>query len=290
MKSRLLAPLAALLLAACHRPDKTADAAPARPRAARAQAVTLRLPPAIDNWQPTVTVVAGARPDLAVVLVHQLGSRRGEWQPLIDRLARGSDAITTLALDLRGHGDSVRGPHEEAVSWESFGTDPARWMGAAYDVLAAVAYLRTQGASRIVLVGSSIGATAVILAATGTVPPGDPPLGDPPDVQGLALLSPGLAYRGVDIREPMDRWLSQRRPLLLLAAALDGPSAEAASVLAPARAPHLRREIFAGAAGHGVALCNASPDRWALLETWIRQTLEPLPDAALAPASDAAVD
>ncbi len=78
-------------------------------------------------------------------------------------------------------------------------------------------------------------------------------------MHGLALVSPGLAYRGVDIREPMDTWLSQRRPLLLFAGERDGPSADAVSVLAPVQGAGLVREVFAGASEHGVALCNAAP-------------------------------
>lgn len=282
--------LAALLGAACHRTDGSHDAAAERAGPSRPVPVAIQLPPTVDRWRPWATVVAGARPDLGVVLVHQLGSNRREWQPLVDRLARGS-AVTTLALDLRGHGDSVRGPRDEEVRWESFGTDPARWMGAAYDVMAAVTYLRAQGATRVVVVGSSVGATAALLAGTATLPPGAAPLLDPPEVHGLALVSPGLAYRGVDIREPMDVWLSRGHPLLLLAGELDGPSAEAVSVLAPARALNVRREVFAGAAEHGVALCNAAPDRWTALERWIRQTLDPAPPAPLVqPPGDAAVD
>jgi len=280
---------ALLLCAACHRRDAGGDAAADAPRASRSAPVSIQLPPTVDRWRPWATVVAGARPDLAVVLVHQLGSNRHEWQPLVARLQQ-RDAITTLAVDLRGHGDSVRGPRDERVSWESFGTDPERWMGAAYDVLAAVTYLRNQGAVRVVVVGSSIGASAALLAATGTLPPSAPTLLDPPEVNGLALLSPGLAYRGVDIREPMEVWLSRRRPLLLFAGERDGPSADAVSVLAPVQGQGLDREVFAGASEHGVSLCNAVPDRWARLERWIRQTLEPPPSRLPTPPQIAPVD
>ncbi len=137
-----------------------------------------------------------------------------------------------------------------------------------------------------VVVGSSIGASAALLAATGTLPPSAPTLLDPPEVNGLALLSPGLAYRGVDIREPMEVWLSRRRPLLLFAGERDGPSADAVSVLAPVQGQGLDREVFTGASEHGVALCNAAPDRWARLERWIRQTLQPPPPPPQAPLID----
>ncbi len=278
-----------LLSAACHRRDDAGDAAADSARPSRPVPVSIQLPPTVDRWRPWATVAAGARPDLAVVLVHQLGSNRREWQPLVARLQQ-RDAITTLALDLRGHGDSVRGPRDERVSWESFGTDPERWMAAAYDVLAAVTYLRSQGAVRVVIVGSSMGASAALLAATGTLPPGAPTLLDPPEVNGLALLSPGLAYRGVDIREPMETWLTRRRPLLLFAGERDGTSADAVSVLAPVQGQGLDRAVFPGASEHGVALCNAVPDRWVRLERWIRQTLDPVPQPSPTPSPPPVVD
>lgn len=248
--------------------------------------MAIQLPPTVDRWRPWATVVAGARVDVGVVLVHQLGSNRREWKPLVERLARGPNAVTTLAVDLRGHGDSVRGPRDEVVRWSSFGTDPVRWMGTAYDVLAAVSYLRAQGAARVVLVGSGIGATAVLLAATGTFPPGAPSF-VPPEVQGLVLFSPGLAYRGVDIRGPRDLWLSWGRPLLALAGERDGPSVEAVSLLTPTNLPHLQREVFPLAHERGVALCNALPERWAVVERWIRQVLASTPGSS---SRDAAVD
>nr|MBK7070627.1 hypothetical protein [Deltaproteobacteria bacterium] len=89
----------------------------------------VQLPPTEERWQWVGTLYPGADGQTgAVLLLHQLGSNRAEWQPLIDRLQQ-PPAITVLSLDLRGHGDSVRGPQSDRQTWEGFGEDPARWAG-----------------------------------------------------------------------------------------------------------------------------------------------------------------
>lgn len=273
----LLLVLAALAGAACRpRPGARADAADARP--SRPPPAVVQLPPALDQWRAAATYYPGADPDTGVVLVHQLGSDRSEWGPLVAKLQAGR-AVSVLAVDLRGHGDSTRGPRDETVTWERFGTDRERWASTAYDVVAAVQYLRTEGARRVVVVGSSLGGSAALLAATGalgeyTAPPRS-------EIDGVAILSPGLAYRGVDIREPMQRYLQSRRPLLLFAGDQDRPSAEAVPVLVPGNLLGVEAEVFGGAREHGVSLCNAVPSRWDRVDAWVRRTLGLLPDPSV---------
>jgi len=108
----------------------------------------------------------GRRP--LVILAHQFQADRSGWQPLVaDLNARG---IATLALDLRGHGQSTRkGGATVAVtedfmaSREAVGFDqiPA-------DLAQAAAWIRKQpriDGRRLGLAGSSIGAYSVLVAA-----------------------------------------------------------------------------------------------------------------------------
>ncbi len=288
MRTNAAPALAILLLASCRpktpaRPDAAADAhAPSRPAP-----VTVQLAPTLDGWRPTATLVTGADPSTAVVLVHQLGSNRHEWSGLMAKLQSGR-AVTTLAIDLRGHGDSTTGPRDERVTWESFGTDRERWAGAALDVVAAVQYLRTAGALRVAVVGSSIGGTAAMLAATGSLGPYALPAGA--EIDAVALLSPGLAYHGLDLREPMRRYLASRRPLLMFAGAGDPQSADAVPELAPGNLPNVEAEVFAGASAHGVSLCNAAPERWDRLDAWLRRVLNIAPAAPPSRVPPAASD
>lgn len=233
------------------------------PRSALPTAVSL--PPTPDGWALVGTLSQGSVSDRAVILVHQLASDRREWEPLLHRL-RAPPAVTTLALDLRGHGDSVRGPLGDGVSWTRFGTDPAAWSGVVTDVDVAVRHLTQQGVRRFVLVGSSLGASACVgVASTRS------------EVGALVLLSPGLRYHGINVREPFGAFLRTAdvgRRALVLGAAGDAPAAEAVPVLASLGVGRVEAELFPGERRHGVSLCNARPTRWDRVEAFVREALE----------------
>lgn len=275
MRTNAALALAFTLVASCgSRRGAATDAATDARAPTRPSAVAVQLAPALDGWRIAATLYPGSDPGVGVVLVHQLGSNRSEWSGLIARLQAGR-AVTALAIDLRGHGDSTVNPRDERVTWESFGTDRERWAGAALDVVSAVQYLRTAGAQRVVVVGSSVGASAALMAATGalgayTLPPGA-------EVDAVAMLSPGVSYRGLDLREPMRVYLATQRPLLMLAGDRDEASVEAVAQLAPRSAERVEAEVFAASQGHGVALCNTAPARWERVDGWVRRALNLAP-------------
>jgi uncharacterized protein len=95
----------------------------------------------------------GSDPDVAIVLVHALLGYRTKppWRRLAEALA---EHATVYATDLRGHGDSTGfcsgGPLE------------------ANDVRAVVARARADGYKKVIAVGGSLGAAAVIFEAAST--------------------------------------------------------------------------------------------------------------------------
>jgi len=102
-----------------------------------------------------------------VILAHQFHADRAGWAPLAERLhARG---IGTLALDLRGHGDSTQKAGAEVKVTDDFAAS-AKAVGfdkIPADLAQAAAWLRKQhgvDGRRIGLAGASFGAFAVILA------------------------------------------------------------------------------------------------------------------------------
>ncbi len=270
MRTTAALALASLLMIACKPKHAPTDAATDARAPSRPSASVVQLAPALDGWRSTATLFPGADPGVGVVLVHQLGSNRGEWAALVAKLQEGR-AVTSLAVDLRGHGDSTTGPRDKRVMWESFGTDRERWSCTALDVLAAVQSLRLAGARRVAVVGSSIGGSAALLAATSTLGSYAPP--PSAEIDALALLSPGLDYHGLETAEPMRRYLATHRPLLMFAAEGDDESAAAVQALAPGNLPDVEAEVFAGTTAHGVSLCNLAPARWARLDAWIRRAL-----------------
>ncbi|MEI8255474.1 MAG: alpha/beta fold hydrolase [Deltaproteobacteria bacterium] len=256
-------------------------------RGARGERVTFH---SADGWTLVGDLVPGVASRPSVVLLHQLSSNRGEWAPLVARLHAGT-AYTTLAIDGRGHGESTLGP-DGAMRWTEFGNDPARWDGLRRDLAAAISFLRGQNLATqgIVLVGSSIGATAAIRAAVDTT-----------GVRGVVMLSPGLDYRGLDAREPFTRYVRAGGVRVFLAAG-DGdtgsaecvralerdarPASEHASLTDGGRLdagvvdPDLvRAAILPGSGAHGVALGApaAHPALWDEIAGWLdRLALAPV--------------
>ncbi len=201
---------------------------------------------------------AGPAPDAPlVILVHQLGSSRGEWEPLLRRLA-ADPALATFAFDLRGHGASTEGP-EGAVDHHAF--QRADWGRLEADVRSVLGYLREEEGlqpRRVAVVGSSIGASAAIVAASST-----------PGIHAVVALSPGRAYRGIDAITPATQL--GERPLLLVAARNEAPSAEAAADLARIAARGDVRLVDGGA--HGVRMFVDDPESLAHVERFLRREL-----------------
>jgi pimeloyl-ACP methyl ester carboxylesterase len=176
-----------------------------------------------------VGVVLGTG-DRGLVLGHQLGSDLCEWLPQARAFAgRG---YRVLLFDFAGFGDSQHGPADGRVDT---------------DVVAAAAELRRRGTDRIVLVGSSMGGTAVLSAATRIRPP----------VAGVVSLSGPSTFGGVDAMAAMRRL---RVPLLLVAAADDHPFLEHARELRDAARVRDKRLLVIPGGGHGTSLLEFGED------------------------------
>jgi dienelactone hydrolase len=93
----------------------------------------------------------------AVVLAHGGRFTKESWEPQAQRLVKAGFGV--LAIDFRGRGKS-RGGTEASPT-----TD-----GAHFDVLAAVRFLRQNGAKKVSIVGASFGGGAAAEAATQVEP------------------------------------------------------------------------------------------------------------------------
>ncbi len=139
-----------------------------------------------DGWSLVGDYTPSAKGKPLAILAHGVGAGKGEWKPLVKALkARG---YGSLAIDLRGHGDSKLGP-DGRRGFESFDAT-GEWPKAVNDVLAAAGYLEQRGIRerRLVLIGGSIGANLCALA-----------LAKLPKARALVLLSPGVDFRGVQL-------------------------------------------------------------------------------------------
>lgn len=224
-----------------------------------------------DGVHISGTLQPAAVPDApAVILVHGLGSDRSEWAPLLERL-RVEPGLTTLAIDMRGHGQSTRGP-SGAIGWSSF--DAAQWAATRLDVRGAVAFLHGSESgvapSAIAAVGASIGSSAVIAAAA-----------DEPTLTTIVTLSPGRAYHGFDAITPAIGLGD--RAIFAVVAHDETDGVETAD--AYGRIGHVPPRVVEGNA-HGVALFSLDPTTLDGVEDFLREHLgSPRAVARVAPTS-----
>ena len=181
-----------------------------------------------DGWTLAASYRPARKGGVVIVLAHGVASSRLEWDAFAERLA--SEGVGTLAVDLRGHHDSVKGPagHRTYEDFDAAG----EWPKAVWDLDAAARWLERRGiaASSVAFAGASIGANLAAQAASARAP-----------TPFLLLLSPGPDYRRVELK--------LRRGLRTLAVA-SAPDAYAFQTLEPLAASGV--ETWKAPSGHGV--------------------------------------
>lgn len=110
--------------------------------------------------------------DVGTIFLHMLGRDKSTWKDFMAGISH-----PTVAIDFRGHGQS---------SGDMATFTDADYNNFILDVKAAADFLASKGAKKFYLVGASIGANVALAYAIGDS-----------RVEKIALLSPGLDYRGV---------------------------------------------------------------------------------------------
>ena len=162
----------------------------------------------VGDWVPSPRMIGVA------ILLHMMPETRSSWSAV--QLAMSRKGIASLAIDLRGHGDSVATTDGFALDYRQF-TDEDH-ATSIDDVRAAIDWVKKRGVeiSRIVLVGASIGANLAINELT-----------DEPHIAGAVLLSPGEDYHGVEGLSDIE-YLQPDHQIVIVAAE-DDPDAFGAS-------------------------------------------------------------
>ncbi len=182
-----------------------------------------------------------------IVLAHMYPADQTSWYTTAERLAgRG---YLVLTFDFRGYGES--GGEKEIAHLDR-------------DVFAAILAIAEAGASRITLVGASMGGTACLIAADSSQ------ILSSVLVTGVTTLSAPLDFKGLDATEAVSRL---RMPLLFIAAE-DDSGAEGARQLQELTGNTGDLQIVPGD-DHGTDLLGGSSQEqvWTLLTTFIEQTL-----------------
>jgi pimeloyl-ACP methyl ester carboxylesterase len=163
--------------------DGKSDGTPPRKTDTKAESVTFTTP---DDAHVIISAnfyKAAVEKAPAVILIHQRGSNKEEWGPIIDKIvARG---YNVLAFDVRGHGGSTKTEDGKTLNYEDFksdaGADGPHWWQCKYDVAAAHKWLEGKGIDKFAIIGASVGCSIGARFAS-----------ESNDVKGVIMLSPVL--------------------------------------------------------------------------------------------------
>jgi pimeloyl-ACP methyl ester carboxylesterase len=167
--------------------------------AAHAAPVTLK---AADGT--TLAAQTEGKGELGVLLLHGEGRDISDYKELAPALARAGTLV--LGVNLRGHGTS------------GGAADDAGWAAAPGDVEAGVAWLKSNGATRVAIVGAD--ATSVLALTVGAALP---------EVDTLVLISPRLGAHGLKVTDALGKL--GERAVLLIAGEADTSGTRATSAL-----------------------------------------------------------
>ena len=121
----------------------------------------------------------------AVLLIHMLNSKKESYNVFAEKLNKAG--FTVLALDMRGHGESLE-QNGLKKNWEQFNEQDFKNM--ILDQKAADEFLIKEGFQLRTIMGASIGANNALNYASINS-----------GIQNVILLSQGLDYRGVTTEE-----------------------------------------------------------------------------------------
>lgn len=169
----------------------------------------------------------------AIVASHESGGSKGNFQSSGPRMAAAG--FTVLAYDNRGDGASSAGDSDQRIQ----------------DLIAAVDLVRTRGATKVFLLGSSRGGTLSLTGATQIPVDGVITISAPPPEQGPALVAAVTA------------------PSLYVNSENDGYADSTQAMYDAANEPR-QLQLYPGG-GHGVALFASHPDLIDLVVNFIRE-------------------
>ncbi len=181
----------------------------------------------------------------AALLLHMMPATKESWDRFAEKLsARG---FATLAIDLRGHGESVAAEDDRAMG---------------LDVEAAMRWLADRGhdPKRTVIVGASIGANLAIGYAAAHH-----------EIPAVGTLSPGLDYHGITTENEVAA-MAPSQALLLAASDEDQYSFMTIHALAKRKPDATLRELRG--AGHGTAMFERDPGFMEEAITWLAENVK----------------
>jgi dienelactone hydrolase len=189
-----------------------------------------------------------------VVLAHQRWFNLCSWIPFARVLVR--QGFKVLAFDFRGFGASPPPSGRASRSLD-------------LDVAGAAEYLRRQGVDRVVLVGSSMGATSALVVASEDQPAGQAPIAGVVSISGPSRFSDMNAAAAVH---------HLTAPLLLIASSGEGSYTPAARQLYHDARSRSKQLVLVPGTVHGIGLLQEpgiGPQIRQLVTTFIAEHAPP---------------
>jgi dienelactone hydrolase len=210
-----------------------------------------------DGVDLAATLYVPARPHPpGLILAHEAGADRRRWEAMAQTLRDAG--YMAIALDMRGHGASTL--RDGAVlNYRTFSAED--WIGAWRDFESAREQLLRRGADpeNLAVAGEGLGANLALYYARRE-----------PSMQAVVMVSPELDDQGIKSESIIQEL--NKRPVLLMAAENDVPSATSATALKAAASGFTDLRIYPGNA-RGVDLLAASDDASAQLLNWLNLIL-----------------
>ena len=195
-----------------------------------------------SQLQATAQTANGNR---GVILVHDENQTASNWAGTAQLIhARG---ITTLNLDLRGHGESRHTSTDDL--------NESDYQAMHLDIMAAVSWMTEHGVEQITCLGSGLGANLCVQAASRVQ-----------EIARVALLSPGFNYQGVTSAAAA-RELGER-PMMIVYSNEDAYSERTSTYIAEHASGAVSLVTRTGL-GHGIRMLGRDPSLELMLVDWI---------------------
>lgn len=209
----------------------------------------------MGDWMTSPTTLG------AVILLHAMPETRKSWAKFQELLAKRG--LASLAIDLRGHGESLMGAGGTKIDYKRF-TDEEH-QSSLFDAIAALEWVKRRGheTARIAVGGASIGANLALQL-----------LREEPLLSGAALLSPGKNYHGLNAVDDATGILPEQA-LWIAASEVDDQDSFNDSKAIFQAAPASKKE-FAPVknAGHGAKMLDSRPELAESLADWLKNLIQ----------------
>lgn len=209
----------------------------------------------VGNWVTAPTTLG------VVLLMHMMPADRTSWAGFQALLA--SKGLASLAIDLRGHGESLNSKESGKLDYKLFGDEEHQ--SSLQDAIGAVDWIRRRGfeRARIAVCGASIGANLAVQL-----------LLEEPEISGAALLSPGRNYHGTNAVSDVGSVLPTQSLWVAASEGDDQESFEASKALSEAAAVERKAFVPLKNAGHGTRILENQPKLAEDLSVWLKATIQ----------------